>query len=60
MNSFVGAYEGEGQEGLASNVHMRRRTFVVIWYRGLFFFFFFIHLLSNVVRVGGARLNRFF
>ena len=30
MNSFVEAYEGEGQEGLASNVHMDGRTFVVI------------------------------
>ena len=44
VSSFVEAYEGEGQEALALNVHIHRRTFVVIWHRGLFFFFF-IHLL---------------
>jgi len=38
MNSFLEAYEGDGQEGLASNVHTCRRTFVVIWHRGIFFF----------------------
>lgn len=29
MNSFLEAYEGDGQEGLASNTHTCRRTFVV-------------------------------
>jgi len=59
MNSFLEAYEGEGQEGLASNVHTCRRTFVVTWHRGLFFF---IHPLwsAQLVQVGGTRLGRFF
>jgi len=41
------AYEGEGWEGLASNVTTFRRTFDVIWNRGFLF-----TLLWSIVRVG--------
>ena len=57
MNSFLEAYEGDGQEGLASNAHTCRRTFVVTWRCVLFFFF--IHPLWSVVRIGGTRFFLF-